>query len=120
MSPTASASEASRSTAATDAMSLMQIQLPFDATRLPAIPAPPALPTPMIFVRHPRARRYIIRVTDGGVVRVTIPRWGSKKGARAFAEQEQSWVDKQRERIGSSLARADGADNLMALRERAK
>jgi hypothetical protein len=32
----------------------------------------------LIFVRHPRARRYVLRLTDQGAVRVTIPRWGSK------------------------------------------
>jgi predicted metal-dependent hydrolase len=49
----------------------------------------------VVFARHPRARRYIIRVTDDGRVRVTIPRWGSKKAARAFAERERSWIERQ-------------------------
>ena len=49
----------------------------------------------VIFVRHPRARRYVLRVRDDGVVRVTIPRGGSKREARAFAERERSWVAEQ-------------------------
>ena len=43
----------------------------------------------LVFVRHPRARRYLIRVADDGTVRVTVPRWGSKRDAAAFAEQER-------------------------------
>ena len=66
----------------------LQITLPFDR-----IPDPPAA---LIFVRHPRARRYVLRLTDQGAVRVTIPRWGSKKEARAFVEREHAWIEKQR------------------------
>jgi predicted metal-dependent hydrolase len=49
----------------------------------------------LVFVRHPRARRYLIRVTDDGTVRVTIPRRGSQREAAAFAAREQAWIDKQ-------------------------
>ncbi len=49
----------------------------------------------VVFVRHPRARRYLIRVTDDGTVRVTIPRRGSQREAAAFAAREQAWIDKQ-------------------------
>jgi predicted metal-dependent hydrolase len=62
---------------------------------LDLIPHPqPVIPT-LVFVRHPKARRYIIRVADGGHVRVTIPRWGSKREATAFAERERAWIEKQ-------------------------
>jgi predicted metal-dependent hydrolase len=47
------------------------------------------------FVRHPRARRYIIRVAGDGHVRVTIPRWGSRRDAEAFAQREHAWIDRQ-------------------------
>jgi hypothetical protein len=53
----------------------------------------------MLFVRHPRARRYVLRVVDDGSVRVTIPRWGSKREAAAFAAQQAAWVEKQRRRM---------------------
>ena len=56
-------------------------------------------PEPMVFARHPRARRYVIRVSADGAVRVTIPRGGSKKEAAAFAERERAWIEKQRRRI---------------------
>jgi predicted metal-dependent hydrolase len=52
----------------------------------------------VVFVRHPRARRYIIRVVDEGTVRVTVPRWGSKREAAAFAAQQHAWIEKQRAR----------------------
>jgi predicted metal-dependent hydrolase len=54
--------------------------------------------TDLVFTRHPRARRYVLRVSADGVVRVTIPRWGSKREAAAFAERERTWIEKQRRR----------------------
>ena len=51
-----------------------------------------------VFVRHPRARRYLIRVTGEGTVRVTVPRWGSKREAAAFAARERAWIEKQLQR----------------------
>ena len=48
-----------------------------------------------MFLRHRWARRYILRVLDDGRVRVTLPRWGSKKEARAFVERSGAWIAKQ-------------------------
>jgi predicted metal-dependent hydrolase len=80
-----------------------------------------------LFVRHPRARRYVIRVTDDGRVRVTIPRWGSRREAAAFADAEQAWIERQRRRAAADAERARvspearlSADERRALRERAK
>ena len=53
----------------------------------------------LIFKRHPRARRYVIRVADDGSIRVTIPRWGSKREAMAFVERERRWIEKERQRL---------------------
>ncbi len=39
---------------------------------------------PVEFVRTPRARRYILRIRPDGTLRVTVPRWGSKREAREF------------------------------------
>ncbi|NLH74130.1 MAG: M48 family metallopeptidase [Verrucomicrobia bacterium] len=50
------------------------------------------------FVRHPRARRYILRLTDRGVARVTIPRGGSIAEARQFAVEHADWIERQRAR----------------------
>jgi len=49
----------------------------------------------LVFVRHPRARRYLIRVTGEGTVRVTVPRWGSQREAAAFAAREHAWIENQ-------------------------
>ena len=46
-------------------------------------------------MREPRARRYLIRVNDQGIVRVTIPRGGSKREAAAFAQREHAWIERQ-------------------------
>jgi predicted metal-dependent hydrolase len=82
----------------------------------------------VLFVRHPRARRYVLRVADDGTVRVTVPRWGSRREAAAFAAREHAWIDKQRQRIERQhLVRPDltaAADAipppvLRALRDRA-
>jgi len=52
---------------------------------------------PTVFVRHRWARRYILRVLDDGTLRVTLPRWGSKREALAFVETSQAWIERQRE-----------------------
>src|ERR1041384_6048094 len=48
-----------------------------------------------VFVRHRWARRYILRVLDNGTLRVTLPRWGSKKEAIAFVERSGEWITRQ-------------------------
>ena len=70
-----------------------QALLPFDV----ADPAP-------VFIRHPRARRYVVRVRADGSVRVTLPRWGSKREAAAFAASQRAWIEKQRARLDRSRA----------------
>lgn len=89
----------------------MQLALP-----LPAPDAPPSGPgtSGVRFVRHQRARRYILRVLDDGVVRVTLPRWGTRRDALAFLEQQSAWVTAQRSRhrerrAASRLSAVDGA-----------
>ena len=57
----------------------MQLDLPFRVS-------------PTLFVRHRWARRYILRVLDDGTLRVTLPRWGSKREALAFVEQSRAWI----------------------------
>lgn len=51
-----------------------------------------------VYVRHRRARRYILRVLDDGTLRVTLPRWGSKRDAQAFVERSAQWIAKQRQK----------------------
>jgi predicted metal-dependent hydrolase len=55
-------------------------------------------PLPVQFVRHPRARRYLLRINTQGVARVTMPRWGRRAEARAFAAAHVAWIERQRAR----------------------
>ena len=56
----------------------------------------------MDFIRHPTARRYVIRVRSDGSVRVTVPRWGSRRQAELFAEEQRPWIERQRARVRES------------------
>lgn len=70
-----------------------------------------------VFVRHRRARRYILRVMDEGTLRVTLPWRGSKREAMAFVEKHAEWITQQRSRM-QSRPRVD-LPNELALRKRA-
>ena len=74
----------------------MQLGLPFGATD--AAVSPPSSPE-YYFVRHRRARRYLLRVDPDGRVRVTIPRGGSRREADAFALRHRAWVEEQLARV---------------------
>jgi predicted metal-dependent hydrolase len=74
----------------------MQLPLNLEPATPHLAPVHPAPRDPaLVFIRHPKARRYIIRIGDGGDVRVTIPRGGSKREAAAFADRERAWIEKQ-------------------------
>lgn len=102
----------------------MQLGLPFGepgtGTQVPAGHVPPAdlnAIAPIYFVRHRRARRYLLRVEFDGRVRVTIPRGGSKREADAFARRHVDWVLRQR----ASLTRMRfSVDERRQLREHAR
>lgn len=107
----------------------MQIGLPFDSGQgapfdsTPSLEAPPpsaddaSLASLLYFVRHRRARRYLLRVDGDGRVRVTIPRGGSRKEASAFAHRQRDWIARQRARLTAS---AITPDERRAHRARAK
>ena len=59
----------------------------------------PAAAPHVEFVRHPRARRYLIRVRVDGSVRVTIPRRGSRREAAEFYNRQQAWILEQQQRV---------------------
>jgi predicted metal-dependent hydrolase len=88
---------------------LLQTVLPFGVVETilppPELKRGPGLRPPVVMlVRHPRARRYVIRVRPDGTVRVTLPRWGSKKEALAFAERQRDWIERQLQRLESEQA----------------
>lgn len=72
-------------------------------------PAPSLEPRAAVFVRHHRARRYIVRVKNDGSVRVTIPNRGSRREAEAFLAQQTPWVERQLRRIAGADAAAKAA-----------
>jgi len=54
---------------------------------------------PLLFVHHPRARRYLLRLRSDGVARVTVPRRGSVSAARDFAARNIGWLEQQLQRL---------------------
>jgi predicted metal-dependent hydrolase len=74
--------------------------------------------SPMYFVRHRRARRYLLRVEPDGRLRVTIPRGGSRREAEAFVQRNGAWVAQQRARTESHGLTLT-ADERAALRRQA-
>jgi predicted metal-dependent hydrolase len=70
----------------------MQMSLPLEAQAVPEAPG-------RYYVRHRRARRYILRVDADGRLRITIPRGGSRQAAEAFAARHDAWVQRQRARL---------------------
>jgi hypothetical protein len=66
----------------------MQLGLPFGSEP----------PLELYYVRHRRARRYVLRVDLDGRVRVTIPRGGSRREADAFAARQLDWIRRQQAR----------------------
>ena len=96
----------------------VQLGLPFSEPPDPSTPPPvSADPAAVIFVRHRRARRYVLRVDHDGCVRVTIPRGGSKREAEAFAARHTHWIERQRAKVTAPTV---GKDERRALRQRAR
>lgn len=58
---------------------------------------------PLVVVRHPRARRYLLRLLPNGSARVTIPRHGSILEGRRFAEKQTGWLEQQLRRLTNRL-----------------
>jgi hypothetical protein len=55
-------------------------------------------PWTVTYVRHRRARHYILRFAADGSLRVTIPRGGSRKDAERFVRQKADWIDREHDR----------------------
>jgi predicted metal-dependent hydrolase len=56
---------------------------------------------PLRLVRHPRARRYLLRLLPDGSARVTIPRGGTVQEARNFAGRQTHWLENQLSQLES-------------------
>src|SRR5262245_52258123 len=95
---------------------------PGQLDEVPRASGDPKHPATPMFVRHPRARRYVVRVRANGTVRVTIPRWGSRREAEAFAASQSAWIQKQlaRAAVDEETVREELApERLRELRARA-
>ena len=93
----------------------MQLSLP--------LPDPnAAIADHVVFVRHRRARRFILRVLADGSVRVTMPRWGAKRDAKAFVATSEHWIERQRARLrmARQVPAAVRPTDESALRQRAR
>lgn len=102
---------------------MRQEGLPFEAARPPvpkvglvASGQEPA--SALYFVRHPRARRYLLRVEPTGRIRVTIPRGGSKREAESFVRRQQAWILHQMQRLASSTPIPSADRGLLLARAR--
>lgn len=60
---------------------------------------------PLLMVRHPRARRYLLRLLPNGTARVTIPRSGNHADALRFLERSRGWLETQLQRLDERSTR---------------
>lgn len=76
-------------------------------------------PQVVTYVRHPRARRYLLRVLRGGAVRVTLPRRGSRAEAEDLVRRHAGWIARQRARLAAIPPVAVWPEESRALRREA-
>src|SRR6187397_2514793 len=87
----------------------MQLRLPWSA---PATRSPPAAPSVVVdgrtfairIARHRRARRYVLRLTTDGALRLTVPRGSSIAGGVRFTERQSDWIAREWRRQQESAA----------------
>jgi predicted metal-dependent hydrolase len=53
---------------------------------------------PVTIARHRLARRYVVRVSPDGGLRLTVPRGASLAGGFAFAARQADWISREMER----------------------
>jgi predicted metal-dependent hydrolase len=91
----------------------MQLVLPWlTARRAPKVrpaKAPAVLEVgthtfPITIARHRRARRYVLRMTPEGGLRLTVPRGASIEGGLAFAKKQGEWLQRERTRRAQQSA----------------
>jgi len=81
----------------------VQLPLPWPVRRSRGEPTARQLlvagePIPVAIVRHRRARRYVLRVSSDGSLRLTVPRSGSILGGLRFASRQAEWIVRERQR----------------------
>ena len=61
-------------------------------------------------VRHPQARRYILRLEEDGIFQVTLPVWGTEREVKEFLRSSVEWMERAlaaRPGIGQDLQIGD-------------
>jgi predicted metal-dependent hydrolase len=95
----------------------MQLVLPWSraAGRVARAEKPPAVievgsrTYAVSIARHRRARRYVLRMTTEGALRITVPRGASIAGGLAFARGQGAWIAReQARRMDRDRAWTDG------------
>lgn len=56
---------------------------------------------PLVIVKHPRARRYLLRLRPDGQARLTVPRGGTVAEAKAFAVRSAGWLQQQLKKLAT-------------------
>ena len=86
-----------------EAIGGLQLRLPYPLRpRASGVVSVPGVAAAVLFVRQRRARHYILRLRDDGVVRVTVPWHGSHAEAKRFLMARREWV--AREQIRRDVA----------------
>src|SRR5688572_3867364 len=76
----------------------LQLRLPWSplpprrSPRAPAVLSIEGRPFPLVVTRHRRARRYLLRVTQEGALRLTVPQGGSIAAGIRFAASQAAWI----------------------------
>nr|WP_298925484.1 SprT family zinc-dependent metalloprotease [uncultured Erythrobacter sp.] len=66
---------------------------------------------PIVLRRHKTAKRMTMRLApDGSEVRITLPRWGDRHEAIAFARARTQWLSKQLAKIPAKTAIEPGGE----------
>jgi predicted metal-dependent hydrolase len=60
---------------------------------------------PVAVVRNRRARRYVLRLREDGLARLTIPRTGSVQEAWEFAQRQGPWLERQLKNLAARPVR---------------
>ncbi len=89
-----------------------QLRLPFQrsgpASSQGAVVSVSGVAAGVEFVRHRRARHYVLRLRDDGGARGTVPRGGARAEAERFVRDRRDWIARQQLRRAASRAAHQG------------
>ena len=100
-----------------------QLFLPFRERRVASAPRPLRVGGRVHlvrFVRVRRARRYVLRVSDDGTLRVAVPSFGNLAEAAAFVRSQRAWIERERLKALRAWAARPPRQELAALEAHAR